>query len=147
MDEKDLLRRDVYDLLEESAVDCTHNITQDLIQVATSPKAHGCVQGVVERRFYPMHIRDYYSVINILLLQLLLLRQRTTGDKLAGEVSRGSVCNTEAMQRKILSLERDVKESKKRYKEVIIMMMIVLSISQDNYTGIIYKIYLYGITE
>ena len=119
MDEKDLLRRDVYDLLEESAIECTHDVSQDLVQMATSPKAHGCVQGIVERRFYPMHIRDYYSVINILLLQLLLLRQRITGDKMVDEArSKSSVCNTEAMQRKILLLERDVKESKKRYKEV-----------------------------
>ena len=119
MEEKELLRRNVCDLIEESAIECTHNVSQNLLQIATTPKAHSCVQGVVERRFYPLHVRDFYSVINVLLLQMLLLRQRLYGDGRREDGGNNSSCSGDkAMQRKVLILEQEVKESKKRYKEV-----------------------------
>lgn len=115
MDEKDLLRRDVCDLIDQGAVECTRTIDQSLLQLASSPKAHSCVQGVVERRFHPLHIRDFYSVINILLLQLLIARQPSAQGNCENTSSTG---DSEA---RVLLLEKEVKESKKRYKEVGIL--------------------------
>ena len=113
--EQDLLQRDVCDLIEESAIECTLDVSQKLVQMASSPKAHACVQGVLERRFYPIHVRELYSVMNLLLLQLLMLRPGTEkGD--AGSLP--SACDAEGMKKRILELEREVKDSKKRYKEV-----------------------------
>ena len=119
MEEKDFLRRDVCDLIEESAIQCTRNVSQSLFQAATNPKAHSCVQGVVERRFYPVHIRDFYSVINLLLLQMLLLRRRLAGEVRVDENDKtAGACECKSMHKKVQLLEQEVKESKKRYKEV-----------------------------
>lgn len=112
--DEQLLTKDVCDILEDSAKECVEVYDQHIIQLATCPRAHASVQGLVERNFHPSHMRDFYSVINFLLLQLYLIRRdRAPSDKERDEVSK--------LKKHISNLEKKRVESKKKYEEVYIV--------------------------
>ena len=114
---------DVCEYLETSAKESAQSFQQEMIQLATSPRAHACVPGLVERRFHSIHLRDFYSVVNFLLLQLYVIRRERseycegTGDT----TTTTNVSNSEQvmkLKKQINDLEKKRRETKLKYDEV-----------------------------
>lgn len=94
--------------MEEIAIRLTTGpMDDDMIQLASSPVAHSIVQGMVERHFHTIHLRDFYSVINYLLLKLSLM-ERERGER------------ETAIRKQVHELQQKNKERKAKYEEVII---------------------------
>lgn len=111
-----LFQGDICDLLEETAISIVSEADQESIQVASCPRAHACVQGLVERRFHPIHLRDFYSVINYLLLRLHLLEERSEEER---EVSK--------LKKQLTELQRKNRDRKSKYEEVCQLRVCVLA--------------------
>lgn len=114
---------DICDILESAATEAASLSDKETIQLASCPRAHACLQGVVERQFHPIHLRDFYSVINYLLLRLsLLLRERDSdfaNDEGKGGVGGGiSAPEVAKLKRQVDELQRKNKERKAKYEEV-----------------------------
>ena len=119
---------DICDVLESAAIEATSLSDKESIQLASCPRAHACLQGLVERRFHPIHLRDFYSVINYLLLRLsLLLHEKDLTSNERGGGEGGSAAATAAaaevakLKRQVAELQRKNKERKAKYDEVCIL--------------------------
>lgn len=127
------LNLDVCAALEKSAQENTRYVSEDLIRAAASPRARSCLQGLVERYFHPIHLREYYSVLSLVLLQLYLIRRehaevnelnRSLEDHLSrmkrrvGDLESGNSEETSRLKRRIQELMKENSEYKKKYQEV-----------------------------
>ena len=116
---KKLFSGDVCDILENSAKESAKHSDHECIQLASSPRAHACVQSLVERQFHPIHLRDYCSVINLLLLQLCLLREQASDEKERPEGRLSpDIDELTKLKQQVHDLKRKNKERKAKYEEV-----------------------------
>ena len=113
---------DVCDILDEAATSAAAEAEPESIQLASCPRAHASVQGLVERRFHPIHLRDFYSVINYLLLRLFLSSGRK-GD--SHPVSTREDKEITSLKRQVAELHRKNRERKAKYEEVSLPMYII----------------------
>lgn len=111
---------DICDVLESAAIEATSLSDKESIQLASSPRAHACLQGLVERRFHPIHLRDFYSVINYLLLRLSLLLQEKDSNERGGG-GEGAAAEVAKLKRQVAELQRKNKERKAKYDEVCML--------------------------
>jgi hypothetical protein len=74
-------QKDICDLLEVSARQSARLAQEnEALKLASSPRAHACIQGIIERCFAPIDVRDFYSVVGLLLCQLYSLRLKLKDD-------------------------------------------------------------------
>lgn len=103
--------QNICEILEESAVDSAREADQSTVAMASSPTALGAVHAVLERRFHPIHLRDHSAVVNLLLIQLYLLRcELASRDNDKESVSQ--------LQQQIKQLQKEKKICTEKYEEV-----------------------------
>ena len=128
-----VLNLDLYAALEKSSQESTRYVNDDLIRAAASSRARSCLQSLVERYFHPIHLREYYSVLSLLLLQLYLVRRehaevnelnRSLEDHLTrmkrrvGDLESGNAEETARLKRRIQELMKENSEYGRKCQEV-----------------------------